>query len=316
MYNRKGYFVTDSRQIDPIKNDIMPLFYGVKKQKQTADNGNAGNALFSENHMRFFMFDFNRGTGIVYMLLALFGIVILLFKRRWKLEHSLCLNFFILNTFIFFAFAIAYRYFIVNILLIMPFVVVGFVSLYKTFKKIRLNIAFMICVLLFGGSQIVLGLHNEYTDSRVFEHQVGHWIAKNNNSLKNPDNTGPFTLLVLRFPQIAFWAHADKVRIDDFVSSDKLISPPKGRPFMEGMHFSQATAFSTAVKLIHNGFRARHLIPAINALSGDKIIYPDLIVIQYPKTNHKLIEKLSTISILKKVHNKWDNKVALFRVLS
>jgi hypothetical protein len=318
MYNRTGYPVTDSRQFGALKKYFEPAHKKIspnhKKEAPCAvHNQDAGK--FSFLFWKFFILNFIRGTNGLYALVALVGMITFLLKKKWRLKHSLLLMFFILNTFIFFLFGSAYRYFTVNMLLLLPFTVFGFLLLYHFFRRFKLKLLFIFFVFLIGVAQIVQGLKNTYTYDRMFEKYVGHWIFANKKYLHCSRNHGPFTLLLLRFPQIAFWAQVDKVRIDDFVSPSKFILPPPGRPFMEGKHFSAETAFKVVEKLSRNGFKAKHLLPAMERIPGFEKVIPDLIVVQYVNTNRELIEKLETLPFLREIHTKWDKHVALFKVL-
>ncbi len=142
--------------------------------------------------------DWVRGSYELYLCLAAVGLVLLLWRREWRAEHTLCVIFMAVTVLIFAPLVVAYRYFLVNVPLMMPFTVLPLAEVGKYGSRFRyFRAAALIALAVLAVAQTVNATSVFRDPSR--ECEVGRWIASHREELSGGAER--------------FWVIADTVRI-------------------------------------------------------------------------------------------------------
>jgi 4-amino-4-deoxy-L-arabinose transferase-like glycosyltransferase len=292
VYEKTGIPATSYQQVDLVKK-VSHLFisqsnsYSPTNTKTQTIVGLQKN-LSSWSYVGDFINDFSRGTYELYEILLVLGILLLSTRKKWKLEHTLLLLFVLTNATVFYLISIAYRYFIVNVLFFMPFTIIGYRKLLEWSGKLKIKYLFVLVMLIIAISQIINGLDNSLDKSKLFQKDIGYWIAKN---IKTTQNDKTVTVLSLKYPQFAFWAKANSANI---------------------MNFKSANTIDKIRNLINNGFQAKNLNATIKVYPEEQIIKPNVLVIAKPQDNIMIINELKKLKILKFINTKWNKDAAIF----
>ena len=85
--------------------------------------------LLTSKHLNNFVTSFSRGSYELYLLISVIGLVFILKRREWTINYTFLLWLILTNALFFYIFtAVAIRYFLINIIFLMPFTVVGFIE--------------------------------------------------------------------------------------------------------------------------------------------------------------------------------------------
>ncbi len=126
--------------------------------------------------------DWVRGSYELYLVLAAVGLFLVLRRRQWRAEYTLCVGFMALTVLIFAPLMVAHRYFLVNIPLMMPFTLLPLVELEKygsRFRWFRPAALLGLAALTVGQTLNAVSVFREPGP----EYAVGRWIAAHRTEL-------------------------------------------------------------------------------------------------------------------------------------
>ncbi len=159
-----------------------------------------------------FLGDISRGSYELYLILAIVGIVVIVKTHQWRAEYYLLLAVAFFNALIFYNVVIAYRYFTINLLLFMPFTVLGVVFLVEQIKKYLPNrlqprLILLLALLAITSGQVINGMAMVKRDHRCwFFKPVGEWLRSQAPKQR--------LVIISDQPQFAFWADAIRPNIN------------------------------------------------------------------------------------------------------
>lgn len=308
VHEETGYFETDTRQVGAIKeyikvfesnknNNVQPL--NITKESKKVKQVSRLDKIFSLSFFGNFINNFSRGTYELYEVLLALGLIILIKRKKWTMEYSLIVLFVLINAGIFYLVSSnAYRYFIINILIFMPFTLIGYREFLRSFSKYNLRYIFLVAVFIVAIFQIINGLQNSLDNSKSFQKNIGYWISKN---IKPEEKGDVVTVLAGWYPQFAFFAGANSGIINNIFINKKL-SGTDGR-------------LKLTAELINKGFHADELYSSIKLYPNKKIIKPNVIVIAKPRDHIKFIKGLKNFKNLKFINTEWNKDAVIFKVL-
>lgn len=315
VYTHTGYPVLDTREAGIVKNysqrirsffvsstssEIMP---DGSNQTISFDPDNRG-YIFSFKRVFSFLNRFSAGTFELYEILFVFGAFFLLWQRKWTLEHSIMLMIVIGNAFVFYFTVLTYRYFLVNILLLMPFIVTGYVCILNIVKKHRtIHILFLTTVLFVALGQIENGMADSLESKRKEPKRFGVWLEANKAALMNLEkssNERLYIMVIGNRPDYPFFANADFCLYEN-------------KDFNPNMEISEKS--ETNIEKAIKGFPAEYGYYSNNLLPSDKIIIPDVIVVTSPDDYPKEVKTLRTLSDLKEIKVDFED-ILLFKNLN
>lgn len=140
--------------------------------------------------------DFSRGSYELYLILSAIGIIFLIYRRNWKLEHGLMILFVFGNGILFYFVNTAYRYYLVNIMLLMPFTLAGYKEVLNKTKKFRVYKIAIGIVLLISIGQIFNGMDNTIDKSKFYTMQAGEWLRQNKKDFQKDANGYPTIFII------------------------------------------------------------------------------------------------------------------------
>jgi hypothetical protein len=242
----------------------------------------------SVKYMVDFLQNIVRGSYEVYFALAALGMILLLAGRQWTLEYGLLIFFTAMNAAMFYFFSIPYRYFIVNVMLLMPFTMLGFkqtLAWAVRFRVVKLLIAGM-CVL--SVSQAVNGLDNSIDRSKIYWHKIGDLLKQ--RELKKADGSGNFKTVYI------LGVDCGTNLFNDF----NVINPDR-------------TGIVLNVNDARKGFPASLCLAVAQKTPDDKILKPDFMLIAGEYQDE--ITGLRNDPGIREVPTPWSKKVVLFESL-
>lgn len=208
-YHKTGYPVLDRRQVVFVKPYLDKLIgkkpdYSIQGLKisetHVVESGKPSNAkqmpIFSLRRANEFLTDFSRGSYELYLFLALFGIVCLFVRKKWSLEFSLLLLFVAVNALVFFIVSLAYRYFLVNVMLLMSFTLIGYKQIFDWAVKFKVYKVLMLVIFVLAIFQIVNGMDNSIDKSKYYTMQAGTYLREHKSEFMKDSNGYP-TIFVL-----------------------------------------------------------------------------------------------------------------------
>jgi hypothetical protein len=214
---------TTSEQLKPSKmgQRVEPPILNKKAQNVLSDHQN-NNQIIADTksskpsrlqHLQRFITNVSRGSYEFYLFFALIGLILIIKRRQWNYEYYILLTVAVFNGLMFYDISIAYRYFTLNLLLFMPFTLVGIIALTTVIKqklpaKIQPNIILIIIACLITLIQIHNGMVKVIKSRNYYYFkQTGEWLK----SVK-PENRR-LSILSIQ-PQYAFWADAQRQELD------------------------------------------------------------------------------------------------------
>jgi len=221
VHAQTGYYIPDYRLLNDLRDRVPALSFGAPdipmkppRQINLGSDATAKAATPEDGKRRKLSLgqklgklagDSFRGSYELYLILAAFGLAVAIKERRLKWAYCVPLLFLLLNEAVFASISIAYRYFIVNIILLMPLTAIGFVKTLELLERFKLKRAIAPALALIAIMQIINGLAMlpPFSDSG-YEKAVGDWIKEHKNELKSP-SANDVVLLTSHSPY-AFWA--------------------------------------------------------------------------------------------------------------
>lgn len=255
--NIRNFFKTDNHDQKTSSEQVKVVF---------SDPNTYG--YFTLGRLRGFLDRFSVGTFELYEILFVLGVIFLLYRKKWSLEHNIMLILVICNASIFYFTALTYRYFIVNILLLMPFIVSGYRLILDIIKKNKImQVLFSIVVFFVALGQIENGMADSLESRRKEPKRFGLWLKENRtlliNSKKNINERLHILVLGNR-PDYPFFTRAD------FSLYENQDFPNLRSGKNSKMNIKEAI----------KGFPAKYSYYNNKFLSEDKIIIPDIIIVE------------------------------------
>jgi hypothetical protein len=244
MYRNTGYPVTDSRQVKTIKS--MFKKGSTHRTWDTTRTKKSRSELIVSKLGRLAT-AFVRGSYSIYLALAIIGLVVIIRRKEFIFEYWLLFSVIIFNTALFASVVIAYRYFTINLLLLMPLTVTGLKFIWDLAGKAiprpasadssrlangiewvnRHNLPRIILVtglVVLGIVQIQNGLRKLSSTKYAYEKGVGLWVQQQYAALGEVAEKHRMSIASDK-PQYAFWGDADILWLDLKKTPDKDFLP-------------------------------------------------------------------------------------------
>jgi len=306
VYKQTGFPALDARGAYAIETVINKFLAPTGKfeilnvnnpddpQDPTSGSFNFSWALTSKQLNNFVM-SFARGSYELYLVLSIIGLILILKRREWTINHTFLLWLTITNALFFYIFtAVAIRYFLINVISLMPFTVVGFIEVFNWIKRIRLHKFTAVLLLFLAIAQIINGMNNCLNTDEFYYKELGQWIKTNQSDLKNTGDSNPFTVMLLgRDYGLGLWAESNIVHCNSL----KNRQPGTG----------------TDITIALNGFSAKQCSFIKAKMSETKILRPDIIAIFDPDDFVEELDILRAMPGIIELHNRWDSKVIVFK---
>ncbi|MCP3968440.1 MAG: glycosyltransferase family 39 protein [Lentisphaerae bacterium] len=209
MYNETGVPCTDIRQAETAKMALVST--GVFKEdvtqtssKQTfvAENGRKRSKLLSFRKLHRLVDCFGRGSYWIYLGFALIGLGVMLFRKKFNFRLLLPISVIAYSTLIFFQVILAYRYFTLNAMLMLPFSFTGLYFLYKQAEKRRLKYVFIAALIVMGIFQAGNGMRKVLSRKYDYEKGIGDWLTVHKPELAR----GAELKMISPKPQYSYWS--------------------------------------------------------------------------------------------------------------
>jgi len=208
-YYFSGYFVPDLRMAEALypqlkqKNAVQ--LPGMIKETSSALQ-KTGDTLG----------DFFRGSYEPYFLLALLGMVLLIYRKKWRWEYTFMIVLVLLHLGIYYKITSAYRYSLYVIPLFMPFTVIALTFLkgwyekqFELFRAKKIcDILLAACVIAVIFSQLYNGLEVVYSRDDIWKRQIASYIRSYQE--KNIPSRR-VRVAALRLPEAVFWSGGESV---------------------------------------------------------------------------------------------------------
>jgi len=321
LYERTGYPGTDSRQSSYIEA-YMKIFEpsnssnGVNVEishEQTVSSNTLLTGMISLSRINYFLGVFSRGTYGLYEILALIAIILICKRRKWTLQLGILIMFLLINAIIFYLISLAYRYFLFNIIVLMPFIIIGFDRFRKEFCEYRcrtilryfcflkplltrcnLKPLFTLIIFIVALAQIYNGMLNSYDRSQSYLRESGLWIGENKELFSNPNLTNPPVIINISKQAIGYWTNLNYLNI--------------------GGGYPQPTA-GILSNWILTGVSNKLLAPPIKPINPIAISKPSIIVVSEPGDYPQAVDFLKHSSLVQEINTKWNRDVLIFKVL-
>ncbi|MCF6175977.1 MAG: glycosyltransferase family 39 protein [Victivallaceae bacterium] len=244
MYRTTGYPVTDSRQVKTIKN--MFKKGSTHRTWDTARTHKTRSQLIVSKLWRLVTASI-RGSYSIYLILAIIGLAVIIRRKEFIFEYWLLFSVIIFNTVLFASVVIAYRYFTINVLLLMPLTVTGVKFIWDLMGKAiprptpagdsRLEnsiawvnrhhlprIILVTVLVVLAIFQIDNGLKKLRSSKYAYEKGIGLW-AQQQYFAQGEDAEKRRLSIASDKPQYAFWGDADILWLDLKKTPDKDFLP-------------------------------------------------------------------------------------------
>ncbi|MFA6100729.1 MAG: glycosyltransferase family 39 protein [Victivallaceae bacterium] len=155
---------------------------------------------------------FCSGSYELYLALAIAGILLLRKRNQISLEHWVLFSFVICNALIFFVILMSERFFNVNTMLLMPFIVPAGLAVYDFLCSKGLRQAALIAFTIMVSAQVCIGSNNVFNLKQNERSKVGKWIMTKESSLLQETGKNDIARKIVILsdkPQYAFWANAE-----------------------------------------------------------------------------------------------------------
>lgn len=303
VYQKTGFPATDIRVANQFKKYYEKVFAASQQLPKEQDIAvysftNSPNAVLlkvvdkrnrlSVKYMIEFLQNIVRGAYEVYFVLAMLGMILLLVWRQWTLEYGILVFFVAMNACMYYFFSIPYRYFIVNVMLLMPFTILGYKQILTWSARFKLTALLAAAVFILAVCQTVNGLDNSIDRSKQYWQKIGDLLKQ--NELKNAAGSGKV--------KTAYVLGMDCGT--NLFNNFNVINPSRA-------------GFILSIKDARKGFPASLCISVAKKISDDIILTPDFFVID---SDYKdAIAELRIDSGVREVSTGWNKKVVLFESL-
>jgi len=238
-YQKSGTPALDERQakfIGKIVGSSTPAQRQIinKKAEKTNDvvfiKTEPGGPLAFDNVLESIERFFN-GSYKIYFALAVIGLFFVVRRKQWQIEHTLAVTLVVFNAVVFIPIAIASRYYTINLILFLPFTIVGANEIYALCRNKKKELIFCLIVAVGLVVQVRKGsdriLKSKYRNNEY--KIVGEWLNQNRESFrkevptilasernsKNQYQPGSDLIIASRKVQTAYWAKADHISLND-----------------------------------------------------------------------------------------------------
>lgn len=305
VYEKTGFPATDVRVVNLFKayydrfldkkeiSKMMPnglTTYTYSNSKEAVPVTLENRDRLSWKYINDFIQNIVRGSYEIYFVFSIFGIVLLLKKREWVMEHNLLLFFAFMNAFMFYFSSTPYRYFLVNVMLLMPFTIIGYKQILEWADKWRVYNAhkvLMLIVLFVAIGQIVNGMDNSIDKRKIYWQKIGSYLKKNVNLIK--PEAQPATVYII-----------GNDTGTNLFNTFNVINP--GR-----------TGIILSVQEALKGFDSGLCLSVPQLTSGNKTLVPDFFIVDIDFKND--IALLKNNPDIKEIPTKWIRDAILFENL-
>lgn len=315
IYLETGYPALDTREAIIIKNYYQKIT-ALSHQKETpkitttnttllTDQMDGRGTLVSFKRILNFLDRFSVGTFELYEILFFLGVILLLRKKEWTLEHNIMLMFVIWNALIFYFITLTYRYFIVNVFLLMPFIITGYRFILDIVEKHKtIKILFPMVVFFVAIGQIQNGMADSIEFRKKEPRYFGTWIKEHKDSLINSKNN--FHILLIGYPDFCLFTRGDFT----FYNNKQIISS------ITSTNTYSTKSYETDLQtIIKKGFPAQYSYYTRKVPLSNTRIIPDLIVISPPKDYPEEVKLLKSLPNLQEVKTPYKDYL-LFKNLN
>ena len=302
IHKATGYWASDLREVAILKEhqNASPPSNNIIKEEKTGLQPNSlfkadiptnhirKNKLLSLSFMEQCLYAFIKGSYGLYFALSLLGFFLLLEARKWEFKHSLLVYFIFLNTLMFLPGGLTYRFFMINILLFMPFTLVAYSQIILWSEKIKLKkfvvvLAFMVAIV-----QIFNGIGCIYSSRIPYWTQAGTLL--NSMKIKSYNKQGPTACILGKDLGLNIFNHFNTLFPNIKDDGNKL-----------------------AIKNILNGVSANNCRSTIRKIPGKEILKPNILIVDV-KSYPKYALLLRKMNNLKEVSTKLSKDILIFKV--
>ncbi len=206
-YKICGYPVPDARMATHINRAI-----GIEKAPAKSALPPEQQKKSDDNKKFFSQFGANlRGAYELYAAFAAIGAVLLLYRRQWSLEHSYLLALIAVNVAVFATISISYRYYLINLQVLMPLTMAGFVWALALLSRLRVK-PWMLALLFLGVGigQSVNGMDPCLSRKDSFEREAGTWVRSHQELFSHSAKDGRYR--VMGDTVLCFWSGGEYVK--------------------------------------------------------------------------------------------------------
>ncbi|QSH41261.1 glycosyltransferase family 39 protein [Lentisphaerota bacterium ZTH] len=156
---------------------------------------------------------FGRGAYWVYFGFSLLGIAILIYRKEFAFKLWLPISVIFFSTLIFVNVVLAYRYFTLNAMLMLPFSFTGLCFIYQQAVKLRLKYIAVIALIIIGIFQAKNGMEKVLNRKYDYEKGIGDWLNEHRADFKV--ERGGVLKMISPKPQYSFWSGIPYIRERD-----------------------------------------------------------------------------------------------------
>ena len=298
IYQRTGYPAIDTRQARAMlgikdkllgcqTNQVVAQEVGIAQDYTVSMSSSM--LAFAKSDFKKFISNFPRGSYELYLILSVLGLFVLILRKRWNVNYSVVIWIFAVNLLAFYLMrANVYRYYIINVVILMPFTVIGYRQLLAWAEKFK---ARKLLVLLVSGIaifQIINGMDNSVDTSKLHYKSFGCWVKANKTILKNPQHEN-LTILIYG---------------DDFGYSIYSDSNATGYRDVSNYKLND---------ILTKGFPAKLCYYAMAVTPVEINFKPDIVVIDDPNVFKNVVEQLKSQPNVEQIHTGWDDKILLYK---
>ncbi len=244
---------------------------------------------FTRDDFKKFITNFPRGSYELYLILGALGLLMIILRKRWNVNYSVIIWIFAVNLLAFYLMrANVYRYYIINVVILMPFIVIGYKQLLLWSEKFNAKKLLVLVVFGIAIFQVINGMDNSMDTRRIHYKELGYWIKDNNTKLKNPQNE-ELTILVYG---------------NDFGYSIYSCSNTVGYKDIGNYSFGE---------VLTKGFPANLCYYAMTKTPIGVMLKPDIVLIDDFETFKSEIKYLKSQPKVVQINTKWDDRIQVFK---
>lgn len=147
---------------------------------------------------------FGRGAYLLYFCFAVIGVAVMLCRRQFTFKLWLPVSIIVFSTVIFANVVLAYRYFTLNAVFMLPFSFTGLRFMYEQLVKRRLKYFTLSVFVIVGFLQVKNGASKALERKYDYEKGIGEWLRRHKTDFNSSCDTG-LKMLSPR-SQFAFWS--------------------------------------------------------------------------------------------------------------
>lgn len=294
-----GYPVVDLRQAAAIES-VAGMVTGKSVLAERTVSGSLPLVRYADDEFQSrFRRNFLTGGYEVYLVLGGLGLFLLLRRRQFNFRYGIMLGWFLLNAFAFLAMqSVATRYFLINVIFLLPFTVYGYRSVFDGVQCRRrpVRAIFLPAVAVVAVCQFINGLDNVFPDRKLAHYKtVGLALRQElGRDVFRRAGTEYFVVLpVGRNYNWGYYARANMLMNDGFFTGGESVD---------------------WIDAAERGLPGRLAIYTMEKVDDETLLPPDFVIVDEPEKFEAGLEVLQALPGVRELPTGQESRVRVFRL--